>query len=267
MNKATQDDRKSDRSELVKKHPHLDRPSRTTLTQSTVDALIGAIKEGEFAPGSRLPAENELSEILHVSRTTVREALRILQQNGIILRRRGLGTYVTESPILKTLSDNFGITSMIQQAGLSPSTTFSSIREENAPSSVATALSISEGDPIFVIYRVRCANDEPAVWSIDYLPIRGSMRDDLAGFDANKESIYDYYEEALNIQIVRGIAQLVPKQATRDIAAKLQIKPGEPLMCIKQTDYDRDDHPVMYSIEYHIPDKFLFIVNRIGPHR
>lgn len=61
------------------------------------DQLAERITRGEFLPGNKLPNELELSERLSVSRTTLREALRILSTRGLVEARRGIGTFVTES--------------------------------------------------------------------------------------------------------------------------------------------------------------------------
>ena len=62
------------------------------------DAIVGLTRRGEYPPGSRLPSERQLAEQLDVSRPTVREALRILEEEGQITRRVGIGTFVSEVP-------------------------------------------------------------------------------------------------------------------------------------------------------------------------
>ena len=97
------------------------RRDRVTLTQSCAEALEEAIRLGTYRPGSRLPSEAELAEQLAVSRPTLRESLRLLEERGMISRRHGRGTFVRERPIQKELNRNFGITSMIRAAGYEPS--------------------------------------------------------------------------------------------------------------------------------------------------
>src|SRR5512138_350640 len=80
--------------------PALDRPQHHTLTGATVDALRRAIDQGVLAPGAQLPSEMELIAHLRVSRTTVREALRVLENEGRIERRHGRGTFVSNNPIV-----------------------------------------------------------------------------------------------------------------------------------------------------------------------
>ena len=118
------------------------KPRRRTLTDATVTAISDAIREKKFPPGSQLPSELELMTMLGVSRTTLREALRTLEEQNSINRRRGLGTFVSERSIVKDLSINFGITEMITQAGFTPKTIKCEIRKEDASGKVAKNLEI-----------------------------------------------------------------------------------------------------------------------------
>jgi GntR family transcriptional regulator len=244
----------------------LSRPAHQTLTSATVTALRQAIESGTFAPGAQLPPEMELVERLGVSRTTLREALRSLENLALIERRRGLGTYVASTPIVKDLSINFGISEMVRQAGMEPGSLFSEDREEKATGEVAQALQLDEGDPVLTYSRVRSANGRPVVWSIDILPraLLGEGR--LVAYHPQKESLYQFLDQKLGIRVTRGTAELRPIVAQQDVATRLQIKRGTPLMLIKQTDYDPANRPVLHSIEYHLPDVFVFLINRKGPY-
>jgi GntR family transcriptional regulator len=97
----------------------------------------------------------ELLQMLGISRTTLREALRILEEQRLIRKRRGLGTFVMEQPIIKDMSRNFGITEMISQAGFLPGRGFSCRLEK--PTKLLWKSSISGFSHLVVIERVRTA--------------------------------------------------------------------------------------------------------------
>lgn len=244
----------------------LSRPAHQTLTSATVAALRQAIESGTFAPGTQLPPEMELVTRLGVSRTTLREALRSLENLALIERRRGLGTYVAQAPIVKDLSINFGISEMVRQAGMEPGSLFSEDREEKATAEVAKALQLHEGDPVLEYARVRSANGRPVVWSIDILPRTLVGEKELESYHPQRESLYQFLDQKLGIRVTRGTAELRPIVARPDVASKLQIKRGTPLLLITQTDFDQSNRPVLHSIEYHLPDVFVFVVNRKGPY-
>lgn len=242
------------------------RPTYDTLANGTASSIRSAIQQGKYPPGSQLPTELELIDMLGVSRTTVREALRSLEQQGMIIRRRGLGTYVPQTPIVKDLSINFGLTEMISQAGFVPGSINDIMRIDSANTSLALALNIEVGDEILVIDRVRTANGNPVVWSMDILPGRAFGGKIPKHINFNTQSVYQYIQDTLHLKIAYGEATIHSVPATKEIAAKLHSRPHEPLLLITQTDFIDNDVPIIHSIEYHLPDKITFRLRRKGPH-
>lgn len=242
------------------------KPDHQTLTGATASVLRDAIQQGRFPPGSQLPPEMELIDMLGVSRATLREALRMLEEQGFIIRKRGLGTYVREQSIVKDLSINFGISDMIMQAGLTPGARDVAILRGRASGAIAAALEIEDGAPVIRVERIRTANDRPVVWSADIMAAELVGGLTITPPLLERQSLYLLLAEHLQIRIVRGTARLVPILASDDMAHKLSVRKGTPLMQLTQTDYDASDRPVLHSIEYHLPDAFVFLVNRKGPH-
>ena len=260
------------REKLLNSKPMLVKPKRRTLTDATVIALADAIRNNRFPPGSQLPSELELMQMLGVSRTTLREALRTLEEQNTINRRRGLGTFVSERSIVKDLSINFGITEMITQAGFSPKTIKCEIHKETASGKIAKNLELEEGAGIFVVNRLRLATDTPIVWSQETVP--AAMLEDkmpkASEFETQSretQSLYDYLEKNYGIRIYQGTAVLKPIPAPKEVAEKLQVHRNDTLLLISQTDYDENHRPVIYSDEYHLSDKITFLIHRKGPHR
>jgi GntR family transcriptional regulator len=245
--------------------PPINRPTHTTLTDQTVLAIQEAIKQGKFSPGSQLPPEMELLQMMGISRTTLREALRILEEQRFIRKRRGLGTFVMERAIVKDMSENFGITEMISQAGYKPGTRDFNIHLDQASKTVAEKLGIEDDSNVVVIERVRTANQTPIVWTRDILPqnyLGGWMPSQA---DLNGVSLYECLERYTSIRIISGMASFSPVQASKEIAEKLSIQRNTLLLLLEQVDSDQNQRPVLYSAEYHLTDKFNFIVHRKGP--
>jgi len=243
----------------------ISRPTHTTLTDQTVLAIQEAIKRGKFPPGSQLPPEMELLQMMGISRTTLREALRVLEEQRFIRKRRGLGTFVMERAIIKYLSQNFGITEMISQAGYTAGTRDFKISEEKASKSLAEKLNIPDESMIIVIERVRTANDIPIVFTRDIMPqeVLGDWMP--TSENLNGVSLYECLERYASIRIADGMASFSPVQANNDLAKKLSIQRNALLLLIEQVDHDQNQRPVLYSAEYHLTDKFNFIVHRKGP--
>lgn len=243
------------------------RPARKTLTDAVQEELRQAIFSGAYAPGSQLPTEAELGEMLGASRTVVREALRVLEEDGLIFRRHGVGTFVRKHPILKNLNINYGITDMIQLAGLEPGTKHLAVRQDSADEEMATELSVPQGTPILTIERVRTADGKPVVYSLDAVPeslLRG------AAFDPDRllhESVYKILEDEFGQTIEYGVARILPAHAPAAIAKHLALAPDSMVLYLVQTDYSSLDEPLLYSREYHLPDAFDFMIWRRGPNK
>lgn len=247
------------------------RPARLksqTLTQVVIQELRDAIEGGVYAPGSQLPPELELVQMLGVSRTVVREALRFLDEEGLVVRRQGLGTFVRKNPILQNLNLNYGTTEMIKTAGLTSGTPFVHAAEVEASGDVAKALNLKPGAHVLAIERVRSADAKPVVYSLDYMDRALVAEGDFSRFQQGQDvSLYQLIENDMGLLIEYGVARILPVKASPRVAEMLRVTPGSPLLCMLQTDYAPDESPVLYSCEYHLPDAFDFIVIRRGPRK
>src|SRR5438874_9341089 len=96
--------------------------SRATSRSSTIrDDLLAWIAQGKIPPGGQLPPEPQLAGELRVSRPTLREALRSLEDEGVVTRTRGSGTFLSHRPrVRNNLDVNFGVSDAIRQAGMKP---------------------------------------------------------------------------------------------------------------------------------------------------
>jgi GntR family transcriptional regulator len=236
-----------------------------SLAGACAAELSRAIARGTYPAGGRLPSEEELALELGVSRATVRDALRSLADRGLIVRRHGRGTYVADRPIKKDLSRNFGITTMIRAAGYHPTTAERTITTARARPDVADRLAIAPGDPVVTLSRLRLADGRPVVASTEVLPLSVVEPEDLEALADEHQSLYGLLFKLRGVVIYRGEAELAPVAATRDLARRLGVRPGAPLLRINQVDYDGSGNPVLYSVEYHVGDWVRFSVERMGP--
>jgi GntR family transcriptional regulator len=225
----------------------------------------GRDRAGRVQPGSPLPSENDLASQLDVSRATLREALRTLEDRQLIVRRHGRGTFVSQAPIVKDLHRNFGITAMIRAAGYHPSTTGEQVTSGPATREAADKLGLVPGDLVTTLRRIRLADKRPVVLSVEILPACIFAPLEADKLTAIHPSLYSYLYQHRGIGIYRGLAELTPVRATADLAAALEVGRGGLLLRISQVDYDDTGRAVMYSIEHHLPDWVYFTVERIGP--
>lgn len=242
------------------------------LVQRVSDQLKNMIMEGKLAPESQLPNEPDLSNLLNVSRSTIRSALTILEQGGFVQRRWGVGTFIAKDPpTYKFLNINSGVTQLIRSSGADPGSTEGQIFLRQASEHVAQLLAIEPEAPLVVIERVRLANARRVVFSIDHIPYalfqspRGSYSlEEIESFLNQKQSMYEFLHEKLSIEIHHGIAWLQPVTAENYLAEKLQIAHKSSLLHVEQVDFGANGDPIALSDEYYVADAFVFSVYRVG---
>jgi GntR family transcriptional regulator len=238
---------------------------RKRLSFRVRDEIAARIASGRIGPGRRLPPEPELAAELGVSRATLREALRSLEEDGLVTRTRGAGTYATSRPRLRTNLDvNFGVTESIRAAGYRPGTAEATVRTEPAGAAEAAALDLQEGDPVVVLERVRTADGRRVVASRDVAP--AAVVPARAVDELGDGSLYDLLER-LGHPVHHGVVTLEPVAADRAIAKRLRVRPGSLLLYLRQVDYDESGLPVLLADEYHLAEGFEFSVVRRGPGR
>jgi len=139
----------------------ISRLSKVPLYYQLYQILLDQIRSGVLQPEDMLPSEAELVEEFNLSRSTVRQALDMLVNDGLIHRRRGQGTFVATPTIEQNLSRIISFWEDMRQRGLRPATKVLSSELVAAPEDIAAALQIKAGEELANIVRLRLADDEP----------------------------------------------------------------------------------------------------------
>jgi GntR family transcriptional regulator len=253
------------------------------LSEDVRNELARRVASGELPPGSQLPAEPQLASDLGVSRATLREALRSLEDEGLLSRTPGAGTFVTARPRLSNNLDvNFGVTEAILAAGMEPGTSEAEVTDGPATTDEARRLALAPGSEVLAVERVRTADGRPVVFSRDVLSAalaeeqlrgkragRNGRRGSLSGLRRAlaRRSVYEVLETELGLVIHHGVAMLRPMAAPARIAERLGVRRGTLVLYVRQVDHDLDGRPLLYSHEHHLADAFEFTVVRRGPGR
>jgi GntR family transcriptional regulator len=243
----------------------------TLLPRLVVEQIRNMIQVGELSYGSQLPSEPELASSLKVSRSTLRAALSYLENEGSIIRRRGVGTFVADRPSLSNkLNINWGVTQIIMSTGATPGIAEMNFDIQSASQRMVEHLRIQPSDRILQIERVRTADLKPVSISIDHIPLErlkslGGAEDYLERFRTfleERQSIYLFFKEVLLLEMGYATAWLRPMVADAGMAKSLEIPLHSPILCIEQLDYDVEGNPLLLTDEYFAANAFIFSVHR-----
>ncbi len=191
------------------------KPRHQALYSVVVDELMRLVDTGVFPPGSQLPPERDLTESLGVSRVILREALRVLEADGVLSRRHGVGTFVNEPHRLMTspLNLNYGVTEMIEQNGARAATNSIDISKVDLPD-VAVKLGLRR-PRVARIERVRTADGRSVAYTRDFIAPR--LLTPSVSEALRTRSLYACLEER-GVVVASGWARIIPIKAGHDIS-------------------------------------------------
>ncbi|HEY2420990.1 MAG TPA: GntR family transcriptional regulator [Neobacillus sp.] len=229
------------------------------LYLQVIDRLKQDIELGIYKEKEKLPSEFDLAKHLGVSRATLREALRILEEESVIIRRHGVGTFVNAKPLFTSGIEQLNsVTDMIKQAGMKPGTIFLSSSTQSPTEEDIRRFSCSNDQGIFVMERVRTANGEPVVYCIDKVPEHILPQT----FSHNEESLFNILEAKANRKITYAVAHIEPIGYHEKVSPILECEPETALLILKQMHFDEMDEPILFSVNYFKADMFSFHVLR-----
>lgn len=233
------------------------------LSQIAREKIIEYIDNEELQADDMLPSENLLMEKLGVSRYTVREALALLEQERLIYRVQGKGTFVNRKSvnIESGLEKLDSITDIIRSFGYEPGTKWLGIEKGKPTEDMIEKFGLEPGDGVITFKRVRTANGEPAAYLVDTIAEKYVGEKEIEVIDS--ESLFAYFEKELDIVIEYAITEITPSFPTEDMVEHLGIDKNSLFLLFHQLHYDRHGNLILYSFDYFDPEIFKFKVNRI----
>lgn len=229
----------------------LDRSSPVPLYHQLAEQLTAAITDGRLRPGD--PFENEIgmSDRLSLSRPTVRRAISELVNQGLLVRRRGIGTTVANQMVhrkaeLTSLYDD------LAREGRTPRTEVLTLDCAAQDERAAAVLELPPGTPLVSIVRLRYADDLPLAIMRNWLP---PALNDLTLEQLTNEGLYAVLR-------ARGIRPTVARQrigarnATAEERRTLHMSKAEPLITMTRSAYAADGTPVEYGSHCYRADQY-----------
>lgn len=229
----------------------MNRSSRMPLYAQLEFALRTQINQGVLQPGDLLPSEAELGEQYGVSRITVRAALQHLEQDGLLERQAGRGTFV-KSNTLEPWSCLTSFTEQMLRAGRNPTTKLIKLKILRSDAELSQILKLTPGEEVAFIERLRQVDGEPAALMRAYIPHRfvpGISRKHF-GTSGREQSILYILERQFGLLINEGEETTAPVCLTRPDADLLGLTEGSPVVYKSCVIHNNQGEPVLLERAY-----------------
>lgn len=227
--------------------------SRIPRYQVIYEDLSSQITSGELEPDTRLPSETVLAERYGVSRMTVRQAVRQLQDQRLLTRRRGAGTFVSAPPPSRRRLNRLG--SFAEEVGADDARVRSVLRGRSTvvpPDTVGERLGLGTGQEAIRIERLRLIDDVPAVLQESWLPFALApmlVREDFVG-----GSLYRTLRERHGVRLGWADQEVSACAASDDQAEALEVAAGSPLLASSRLTHDDASTPVEFARSWMRPE-------------
>jgi GntR family transcriptional regulator len=254
---------------MREKSPSPSKNSKREITRrprylEVIDFLSEDITNGTYPPGSKLPSEGELAREYSVSRVTLREALRGLEEEGIIIRRHGIGTFVRDRKVMpiQKLSKIISASMMFAKAGLDDRFEKIQYQKIPAPRNISEILQILPGSEVWEVERLRTIGKQPAMYSLDYFPasiVPSEKENELKKFT---HSLYKFLSEICGQIPVKGQCILKPMIGEERLSTIMKVPRKSVLIYMESVDFNQNQRPIICAREYYLAELFEFQVER-----
>ena len=232
----------------------IDRHSKLPYYQQLYEILRGKIVRDDWEPGDMIPPESELIKRYQVSRSTVRQVLDMLVQEGLIYRQRGRGSFVSHPTVEQSMTRIVSFTEDMRQRRFTPRTQVLSATLLPAPEDIAEKLQVSPGEELAGLRRLRLADGEPMSVEESYLVHRYCQN--VLQYDYARQPLREVLDNEYGIKILNAKQVIHAIAAPEELARHLEINPGAPLLFIERISTSQGMVPVEFLRIYYRADRY-----------
>lgn len=235
----------------------LKRNKAAPMHQQLKEKLAAMIESGEYVQGARIPSENELSSKYKISRVTVRKALATLVEEGLLVKRQGMGAFV-EKPKLKQKVIQFeSFSTACAYNGMRPGSKLVKRLVREPTESERRELQLESNDHVLQIQRLRYADDELLLLEDNYFSYGRFPY--LLDAELEHNSLYELLRNhGVKLSHSKKIIEVL--LANEESSQMLHIKLGSPLFHLKGIVYDDNSFPVHIAIQFIRADRYKFLI-------
>ena len=238
----------------------IDRRSPLPLWAQLLDDLRNRLQSGEFA--TRFPTETELVATYGVSRQTVRDAVRRLQGEGLLDRKRGRGTFVRKATVEQPMGALYSLFRSIEDQGFEQRSIVRKLRE-GTDAEAAAILQLPERAKLVYLERIRLADGTPIALDGSWLP--ATIAQPLLDVDFTHTALYSELAEACGVNPNRGWERVTPAIPTAEERRILEIGPEQAVFAIERFTMC-GDQPLEWRHSIVRGDLYAFVARWDGAH-
>jgi GntR family transcriptional regulator len=225
--------------------------------------LSELLRRRTFSPGSRLPGERELAARIGVSRSTLRKALDLLEDEGQLDRSPQRGWFVPPQVVGEPPSTLQSFSEMARARGLVPGAKILSQRERPATFEEATRLRTAPATRVLELRRLRTMDAVPVCVDVSIIVLAKVPK--LAGTEMTDRSLYETIEELSDVRIARSSYTVRADASDQALAGLLDIPPGAPILIGEEITYSADGTPVVAGTMSYRADAYRFEADLFRP--
>lgn len=231
--------------------------AKSPLYQRIAQEMRTFIESGDWAPGEAIPTEAQLVEKFKASRVTVRQAVKLLQEEGLLWKRQGSGTYVQSEKIEHNMYELKSFTEDMKREGKDVTSKVLTFTVQPPTEKIKEILELDEDALVYYIRRLRFANGEPLIVEDTYLPLQ--LFPDLT-YEVMTRSKYDYIENVKNLKIADSVQEFIPVLPTKEIAEMLEVSDRTPILKVELYSFLMDGNRFEFTETYFKSEEYRFII-------
>jgi GntR family transcriptional regulator len=228
---------------------------RTGTKQSEARSQVLDLIE-QLGVGEAIPSERQLSTTFGVSRLTVRAALDELVREGLLVRRHGSGTFVSEPKIAQELTMT-SFTEDMRRRGMTPASRTLDLHVTPAGAHLGRLLHVSPSEPVVIISRLRLADRE--TMAIETLHVREALVPGLSARDLERQSFYELLLERYEIDVVGGLQTIEPTVTNETESEALGVPLHSPAFLFERTTRSSTGEIVEYVRSIYRGDRYKLV--------
>jgi GntR family transcriptional regulator len=222
-----------------------------------VESLLRELIElPEYKHGEFLPKEVDLAKELGISRNTLRQATNKLEYEGLLVRKKGIGTKVADKSITTNLDNWKSFTQEMSEKGVGFRNYSSEVKWVKADERIAAFFDVATGIDILCLCRLRGASDGPFVYFESYFHPRIQM----TGKEDFSRPLYDILENDYHVIPTISKENIRAKPASKITADRLEIEYREPVLVRERYVSDPGGRPIEYNIGFYHAEKFTYSI-------